>query len=289
MTDGVRLNKVIGLLEQGKAVFCGGIIPNGNLDDVMYMADSDYDFCIIENEHEGFSFNNLRNSMQHLLNRKRIAEKGSLQPDVVPFVRISPNARETADNQWVIKQTLDTGVYGLVIPHLNTAEEARAVVQAARYPQVPGSADFEPEGERGWWQRVAPRYWGLTAQEYYDVADLWPLDPTGEIVIMGIVEEPLGVKNIRDILKRERGIGAIWAGAGDMSIAMGKRGNSGDPEVQEALMRILEACKEVDVPCAIIATAADVERRLEQGFRIIVAPPRKVTDTLEAGRKAAGR
>ena len=69
MTDGVRLNKVIGLLEQGKAVFCGGIIPNGNLDDVMYMADSDYDFCIIENEHEGFSFNNLRNSMQHLLTR----------------------------------------------------------------------------------------------------------------------------------------------------------------------------------------------------------------------------
>ena len=72
------MNKVIDLLEQGDVVFCGGMVHNGNLDDVIYMADSDYDFCIIEMEHEGFSFTNLRNSVQHLLNRKRILEKGSL-------------------------------------------------------------------------------------------------------------------------------------------------------------------------------------------------------------------
>ena len=94
MADSVRLNKVIDLLEKGKTVFCGGLVQNGNLDDILFMADSDYDFCIIENEHEGFSYNNLRNSVQHLLNRRRILEKGNLQPDVVPFVRISPNARE---------------------------------------------------------------------------------------------------------------------------------------------------------------------------------------------------
>ena len=214
MPDKVRLNKVIDLLEQGKPVFCGGMVYNGNLDDIMYMADSDYDFCIIETEHEGFSFNDLRNSVQHLLNRKRILEKGSLQPDVVPFVRIPPNARETGSNQWVIKQTLDTGVFGLVFPHLNTIEDAQALVVAARYPQVPGVTDFEPEGQRGWWQRLAPRYWGLTAQEYYDAADLWPLDPNGEIILMGIVEEPQGVKNLRDILARGEGHRGDMGGAG---------------------------------------------------------------------------
>ena len=106
---------------------------------------------------------------------RRIAEKGNVQPDVVPLVRIPPNSRER--NQWIIKQVLDTGVYGLVLPHLNTVEEAQAAVVVARYPQVPGVADFEPVGQRGWWQRIAPRYWGLSAQEYYDAADLWPLDP----------------------------------------------------------------------------------------------------------------
>ena len=287
MAEGVRLNKVIDILEQGKTVFCGGMVYNGNLDDIIYMADSDYDFCIIEMEHEGFGFENLRNSVQHLLNRRRILEKGNLQPDVVPFVRIPPNSRETAGNQWVIKQTLDIGVFGLVLPHLNTVDEAKAIVAAARYPQVPGAPDFEPEGQRGWWQRLAPRYWGLTPQEYYDVADLWPLDRDGEILLMAIVEELEGAKNIRDILREVKGIGAVWARPGDMSVSMGKRGNSADPEVQEVILRILEACKEFDVPCATGATAADVERRIEQGFRIIIVPPRRVTDALEVGRGVA--
>ena len=289
MPGGVRLNKVIDLLEQGKTVFCGGLVHNGNLDEIVEMADSDYDFGIIEMEHEGFGFSALRNSVQHFLNRKRILEKGSLQPDVIPLVRIPPNAREASTNQWVIKQTLDAGVFGLVLPHLNTVEDGKSAVVASRYPQVPGVPDFYPEGERGWSNRLALRFWGVSTREYHDVADLWPLDPDGEILIMGIVEDAQGVKNIRDILREVKGIGAIWAGPGDMSVSMGKRGNSADPEVQEAVLRVLEACKEFGVPCATGATAADVEQRIEQGFRIIIAPPRKVADTLERGRKAAGR
>jgi len=290
MADKVRLNKVIDLLAQGKIVFSGGIIPNGNLDDAIFMADSDYDFCIIEMEHEGFGFTDLRNTVQHLLNRKRILEKGNLQPDVVPLVRIPTNARDLGGSQWIIKQTLDTGVFGVVLPHLNTVEDARAAVVASRYPQATGVPDFEPEGQRGWWNRLAPRYWGLTPQEYYDVADLWPLDPDGEILLMGIVEEAEGVRNLRDILREVKGIGAVWTGPGDMSVSMGKRANAADPDVEEAMLRVLEICKEAGVPCATsAATGADVERRIEQGFRIIMAPPRKVVDTLEIGRKAAGR
>ena len=289
MAGKVRLNKVIELLEQGKTVFCGGMVHNGNFDEVIEMADSDYDFCMIETEHEGFNFTDLRNTVQHFLNRKSILEKGNLQPNVAPFVRIPPNARETVGNQWIIKQTLDAGVLGLVLPHLNTGEEAKAAVVASRYPQVPGVADFEPEGQRGWSNRLALRFWGLNAQEYYDIADLWPLDPQGELLIMAIVEEAEGVKNIRDILRQGKGIGAIWAGPGDLSVSMGKRGISNDPEVEEALLRVLAACKEFNVPCAAGATAEDVEKRIEQGFRIIIAPPRKVTDALEVGKKAAGR
>ena len=289
MADKVRLNKVIDLLSQGKVAFGGGMVYNGNLDDIMYMADSDFDFCIIETEHEGFSFNNLRNTVQHLLNRRRILEKGNLQPDVAPFVRVPPNARDLGGGQWIIKQTLDTGVFGIIFPHLNTVEEAHAAVVATRYPQVPGVPDFEPEGQRGWWQRLAPRYWGLAPQEYYDVADLWPLDPDGEILLMGIVEEYEGVKNLKDILRVEKGIGAIWAGSGDMSVSMGKRGNSEDPEVEAAMLRILDICKDAGVPCATATNAGGVEQRIDQGFRIIISSPRKVNDTLELGKKISGR
>jgi 4-hydroxy-2-oxoheptanedioate aldolase len=229
----------------------------------------------------------LGTSLQVLLNRKRIAEKGNLQPDVVPMVRIPPNARER--DQWVIKQALDTGVYGLVLPHLNTVEDAQAAVAAARYPQVPGVQDFAPAGERGWGNRIASRYWGLTPTEYYDAADLWPLDPDGNVLLMGIIEEAEGVRNIRDILHQVRGIGAIWAGSGDMSVSMGLRGQASHPTVQENVLRVLAACKEFGVPCATIATADDVAMRLEQGFRIIMTPPVRSTPGLVEGRRLAAR
>ena len=287
MAGDIRYNKVIDLLEQGKPVFCSGLVWNGNLDDLIYVADAEYDMVIMEMEHEGFSFNNLRTSLQFILNRKRISGSGTVQADPVPLVRIPPNSRE--NSQWIIKQALDTGVYGLVLPHLNTVEDAHAAVVAARYPQVPGVADFEPEGQRGWWQRIAPRYWGLTAQEYYDAADLWPLDPDGNMLLMGIVEEPEGVDNLPDILRQEKGIGAIWAGPGDMSVAMGHRGDSAHPDVQANLLRILEACQNAGVPCATGATAEEVPMRLEQGFRIIITSPVKSNPGLTEGRRISGR
>ncbi len=287
MPGKVRYNRAIDLLENNQPVFCSGLVWNGSLDDLTFLADSDYDMVIIEMEHQGFSLNDLRTSLQFLLSRKKVAEGGNLQASPVPLVRIPPNTKE--HNQWVMKQALDTGVYGLVLPHLDTVEDARAAVIAARYPQVPGVGDFEPEGERGWWARIAPRYWGLNSTEYYDAADLWPLDPDGNMLLMGIVEGPEGVKNLPDILREVKGIGAIWAGPGDMSVAMGHRGNSNHPDVQENLLKILADCQNAGVPCATGATAAEVPMRLEQGFRIIITSPEKTTQGLTEGRRLAGR
>ena len=287
MPNATRYNKVIQLLENDQPVFGTGLIWNGNLDEMTYFADSDYDLLMIEMEHEGLSFNNLRASLQFLLNRKRIAAAGGLQADPTPVVRIPPNTRE--QNQWVIKQALDTGVYGLILPHLDTVDGAQAAVRAARYPQVPGAADFEPAGERGWWYRIAPRYWGLTPAEYYDAADVWPIDPDGNLLLMGIVEEPTGVRNLPDILREAKGIGAIWAGPGDMSVAMGHKGNANHPEVQEMLLRILDICQNAGVPCAVGCTAAEVPMRLEQGFRILITAPTRSAAGLAEGRRIAGR
>src|SRR5262249_27307597 len=133
----VQKSGAAALLDHGKPVFSTSTVPNGSLEDLTYIADADDDAVIIEMEHEGFSFTTLRTSLQVPLNRERIAEKGNLQPDVVPMVRIPPNARER--NQWVIKQALDTGVYGLVLPHLSTVEDAQAAVAAAISPGAGGA------------------------------------------------------------------------------------------------------------------------------------------------------
>ena len=76
-----RFNKVIELLEREQPVFCSGLVWNGNLDDLAFIADSAYDMVIVEMEHQGFSFDDLRVSLQFLLNRRKVAQQGNLQAD----------------------------------------------------------------------------------------------------------------------------------------------------------------------------------------------------------------
>ena len=78
---------------------------------------------------------------------------------MTPFVRIPPNGGEIS--QWVAKQVLDQGVYGIVWPHVSTVEEARNAVTACRYPRPPTAAHYEPPGQRGDAPAAAARYWGL--------------------------------------------------------------------------------------------------------------------------------
>jgi 4-hydroxy-2-oxoheptanedioate aldolase len=82
-----------------------------------------------------------------------------------------------------------------------SVEGAQAAVREARYPQVPGAPDFEPEGERGWASSLAPSYWGLAPQDYCEAADVWPLDPDGELLLRGIVENVRGMNALPDILR----------------------------------------------------------------------------------------
>ena len=95
------------------------------------------------------------------------------------MVRIPVNGVEKA--QWQAKQALDLGCYGIVCPHISTVEEAYNAVAACRYPRLKTAPNYEPAGIRGDGPTGAVRYWGLTQQEYYKKADVWPLDPNGEI------------------------------------------------------------------------------------------------------------
>src|ERR1043166_5342132 len=73
-----------------------------------------------------------------------------------------------------------------------------------------------PAGIRGAGPTGAVRYWGLTQQEYYHKADVWPLDPNGEIFVILQIEDTRGVENLDAILKEVKGIGAILIGEGDL-------------------------------------------------------------------------
>ncbi len=260
-----RLNKVIGKLAAGEVVVSSQPVPNASVEVAEAYGDSDFDMVIFEMEHQGFDFLGLRNSLQAMLSRRRIAED-ALAPSVVPITRIPPPGRETT--QWIIKQALDLGVYGLVAPQLDTPEDALAIVNAARYPAQRGSA--LGGGQRGYSPQMAARYWGLGIQEYAARADVWPLNPDGELLVVGIVESVKGVQNLERILDATSGIGAIWPGSGDLSADMGLIGQFGHPEVEDQVQRVLAICRERGVACVGVAGGAeDAKRRVDQGFRII--------------------
>jgi 4-hydroxy-2-oxoheptanedioate aldolase len=278
-----RLNTLIERLQQKTQVF-GTFIPTGSIEHAMATGDSAFDFCIMEMEHAGFHFAGLRDSLQYLINRRKLVEAESLAPMPTPLVRIPANARER--NEWMVKQALDYGVFGLVCPHLNTVEEAVHMIRAARYPQGAEAPDREPEGLRGTAPRNAMRYWGATSiPEYIDKADLWPLDPAGELLLMPLIEEAEGVHHIADILKQAKGIGAIFLGEVDLSVSLGYPMALDHPDVIQARDTVFKACKNAGVPVGCLGFPHNLAQRIEMGFDFVVIQ----LPLLDQGRQLAGR
>src|SRR2546425_7092041 len=169
MAEIPRLNGVIRALEQGKTAFVGfGSVDN---ETATALAASNLDGVAFEMEHAPMSAPALRDALQSMLDRRQILDSGTLAPKVIPMVRIPPNGGEM--NQWVAKQVLDIGVFGIIFPHVSTVEEARNAGSACRDPRLPGTPLYDPPGIRGDAPTPAARYWGLSAQDYYPRAGGW--------------------------------------------------------------------------------------------------------------------
>jgi 4-hydroxy-2-oxoheptanedioate aldolase len=179
-------------------------------------------------------------------------------------------------NQWVAKQALDTGVYGVVWPHISTVEQAMNAVAACRYPRPKGDSRFLPAGLRGDGPTNACRYWGLTQQEYYSKADVWPLDPGGELLVILMIEDVAGIQNLDDILQNVPGIGCVLIGEGDLSQELGVPRQYDHPSVREAMAEIVARCKAHKVTVGHPhVSASNVQRLIDEGFGLLLmAAPR---------------
>jgi 4-hydroxy-2-oxoheptanedioate aldolase len=281
-----RLNPAIRALESGKPAFV--TFSPAEISAAQSIRAAGYDGIVFEMEHNPYDIRTLRDCMQYMLDRAQIVKSGSLAPAVAPFVRIPPNGGEI--NQWIAKQVLDIGVYGIVWPHVSTVEEARNAVAACRYPRPRAAPHYEPAGQRGGAPRTAARYWGISQPEYYKRADTWPLNPQGEVLVVIMCEEVRAIKNLPKMLKEVPGIGVVLIGEGDLSQDMGYPRQYDHPEVAAAIDEALAICKEAGVPCGHPhVDNNNVELLLEKGFRWLMPAPAQSFAALEKGLKAAGR
>ncbi|HLX37411.1 MAG TPA: aldolase/citrate lyase family protein, partial [Candidatus Binataceae bacterium] len=180
MAEIPRLNGVIRAFENGLPAF--STFVTADVDSALMASASRYDAVVFEMEHNPWDIRALRDALQYMLNRGQIAQSASLAPAVTPIVRVPANGEEK--NQWLAKQALDLGAYGIVWPHISNVDQAYNAVAACRYPRLKTAPLYEPAGIRGDGPASAVRYWGITQQQYYSRADVWPLNPHGEILVI---------------------------------------------------------------------------------------------------------
>ncbi len=286
--EGTRLNRLIDLFEVRQPAF-GLLSFDYSLNNARSLASSELDFILIDMEHAPFDVERLRQFLLGMTDKRSILEKGSLQPDVVPFVRI-PAAGGADELIAQTKQVLDVGAFGVMFPAIDDRAQAELAVRAMRYPQLNGAADYEPAGLRGRNPANAVWYWGI--RDYHARADVWPLDAAGELLAVLFIESPEGVANIEEIISVP-GVGGIFIGPSDLSTSMGYASPAA-PQVEEAIQTVLRACLDHDVPCAITTGAGSVQQRINQGFRFVTVGldsglSAGASNALRLGREAAGR
>ncbi|MEP7346143.1 MAG: aldolase/citrate lyase family protein [Gemmatimonadaceae bacterium] len=204
-------------------------------------------------------------------------------PLIVKTHEIAPDPALAATR---ISRQLNLGVSGIVFVEVESADEVRTGLAAMRFRSQGGTRPDDVGG--------APAYWGMSSAEYKAKADLWPLNPKGELVNWTIVESKQGLAHVREIAA-VKGIGVLFPGAGTLRGVFSTTDATGQRVLDEkgwegAIQQVLAACKEFNVPCGYPATAADIEMRMHQGFSVFVIGWGEAGfKTIDIGRKASGR
>src|SRR3954464_6866799 len=204
-------------------------------------------------------------------------------PLIVKAPKIAPDlAKGAAD----IGRELNLGVSGIMFVETESAAEVQAGIAAMRFKSKGGTRPDDVG--------TAPSVWGMTEQQYKQKADLWPLNPDGELVNWTIVESKEGLAHVREIAA-VKGIGVLWPGAGTLRQAFSSSNAAGERVVdqaawEQAIQQVLAACKEFKVPCGFPANAGDIELRMKQGFSVFVMNWGEAGfKAIDLGRAASGR
>ncbi|HEX9564203.1 MAG TPA: aldolase/citrate lyase family protein [Gemmatimonadaceae bacterium] len=205
------------------------------------------------------------------------------QPVIVKTHEIAPDPSLAATR---ISRQLNTGVAGVVFVGVESADEVKAGLAAMRFRSNGGTRPNDV-GD-------APALWGMTEREYRERADLWPLNPKGELVNFTIVESREGLDRVREIAAVP-GIGVLFPGAGTLRGVFTSADASGQRVFDEkgweaAIQQVLAACKEFNVACGYPANANDIEARMQQGFSVFVINwGEQGFRAVDIGRRVAGR
>src|SRR2546427_7295112 len=243
-----RVNRAIDLLSQGQPIYYTGSHSGteGSFEQGKKDAQIWADYISYDMEHAPYDVKGLADYMQGLV-AGGPAKSGHRTPAVI--VNVPVNGIDEAAvhaNAWMFEQVLATGVHGVLLTHADTPGAVKAFVEAIRLPihkQAVGQGINE--GRRGAHAaETASKIWGVSQDQYLDKADVWPLNPNGELLLGLKLEDKYALENAEQNLKVPGIAFAEW-GPGGMSLSLGVLGRNAehDPRMQTARARILAAWK----------------------------------------------
>ncbi len=232
----MRDNWVRHKLNAGEATI-GALMGLGSPNVAELLAHSGYDWLAVETEHNALDYA----EVEHML----MAMNGT---ETIPIVRLP------SDDPLGIQRALDIGAMGVLVPMIRTAEQARAIVSATRYP---------PHGTRGFGPMRASHY----AMDYED----YLTRSNDHILVALMLETAEAMDNLEEITEVP-GVDALYMGLWDLSLSYGLNPlRMPFPELEAAIERALDIGRRNNVAIGIgTGTPADLRQRLEQGFRFLV-------------------
>lgn len=199
------------------------------------IAEAGYDWVIINMEH-----GNLNEDLAQAL---IVPLKGT---HCVPIVRVFGKDPD------LIKKVLDTGALGIMVPQIETRQDAEKVVRVVKYP---------PQGTRAMGYGRAER-WGQKAECYYQQANDFTL-------VILTVESKEGISNIQEIVDVP-GVDVVVPGTYDLSGSLGVPGQFDHPQVMRAKRALMEVCKRKNMNMGTDAeTKQDIQTKLKEGWRFL--------------------
>ncbi len=217
-------------LQKGQ-VPIGTFVALGHPDVTERLSRLGFDFLILDGEHSPIGLETMQQMLQ--------AMNGS---NCTPLIRPEWN------DMVIIKRILDIGAHGVLVPWVNTKEEAEYAVRACKYP---------PEGLRG----CSPRRAGLSDPDYLKTAN-------DQILVIVQIETRKAVSNIDDILS-VKGIDACYIGPLDLSLSFGFYGPQwDDPQYIDAFDKVAAAAKKCGKPAGMFAVQENIQWAIEKGFTL---------------------
>ena len=233
----MKSNPVKEKLRSGQPTF-GTWLSMGDLYATRVLARSGFDWLTLDLEHSAIDWSRATTLFA------AIADAGC-----VPLVRVPQGSHD------YIKRVLDAGAWGIVVPMVDTVEQAVAAIAAAKYP---------PAGNRSVGGGMHAMNFGATSAEYYGRAN-------DEILVVLQTESPEGVQNAEAIYGLP-GVDAIFIGPNDLRAQMrAADGSDPTPEQHEAMVqRVIEVGRQVGTPTGIhTMDPADGLRRAAQGMQFL--------------------